>query len=80
MSADEAPHPNCPYNGPLVNHRFDEVVEKVDGINARLDRLNGKVADHESRLVKIETRIAVYMAMAVPLTGGLMWVADKLWK
>lgn len=32
----------------LINSRFDGIEKLVNGVNTRLDRLNGKVFEHES--------------------------------
>lgn len=75
-----APHAGCPFNAPLVAQKFDDLGTKVDGINDRLDKVNGKIADHEKRLITLETRIAAYLAVAAPLAATVMWVLDRVWK
>ena len=67
-----------------VSFTLGEITSKLDGMHEDIKKTNGKVVDHEERIVTIETtesnRKAVkkYMAGVWALVGGLISQAATL--
>lgn len=98
MSDDQIPqHPYCPFSrqewearlsalGSLLDAKIEPVANGITGIHTRLDTLNGKVANHETRLTTLETKRSMqsqrrsdYLQVLIGLSGWGMWAADKWW-
>ena len=45
--------------------RLIRIEAGIDGINTRLDRVNGSLGKHDERLVRVEGKCAAYDALAV---------------
>lgn len=54
-----------------VDTRQEEIFHRLKAIDNHLERLNGKVADHESSLVRIKT-IGMLGIFAIPITINLI--------
>ncbi len=54
-----------------VNTRQEEIFHRLKAIDNHLEKLNGKVADHESSLVRIKT-IGMVGIFAIPITINLV--------
>ena len=54
-----------------VNTRQEEIFQRLKAIDNHLEKLNGKVADHESSLVRIKT-IGMVGIFAIPITINLV--------
>ena len=92
MSGEQQPmHPYCPFLreewegrldalGDLLDAKIAPVTVGISGIQARLDRLNGSVANHEKRLTRLETQRSTLVAVLVSLSGWAVFAIEKLWK
>ncbi len=54
-----------------VDTRQEEIFHRLKAIDNHLEKLNGKVADHESSLVRIKT-IGMVGIFAIPITINLI--------
>ncbi len=54
-----------------VDTRQEEILNRLKAIDNHLEKLNGKVADHESSLVRIKT-IGMVGIFAIPITINLI--------
>jgi uncharacterized Rmd1/YagE family protein len=54
-----------------VDTRQEEIFHRLKAIDNHLDKLNGKVADHESTLVRVKT-IGMLGLFAIPITINLI--------
>jgi len=54
-----------------VDTRQEEIFHRLKAMDNHLERLNGKVADHESSLVRIKT-IGMLGIFAIPITINLI--------
>jgi hypothetical protein len=54
-----------------VDTRQEEIFNRLKAIDNHLEKLNGKVADHESSLVRIKT-IGMVGIFAIPITINLI--------
>ena len=54
-----------------VNTSQEEIFHRLKAIDNHLEKLNGKVADHESSLVRIKT-IGMVGIFAIPITINLV--------
>lgn len=56
---------------------------KVDGINQRLDKLNGSVAKQEERIKSLENDRSKILGLAAGIGSmsgiAVAWVKDKFW-
>ena len=54
-----------------VDTRQEEIFHRLKAIDNHLEKLNGKVAEHESSLVRIKT-IGMVGIFAIPITINLV--------
>ena len=52
-----------------------EVIQReFDGVNARLDKINGKVAEHESDITGLKVQAAYWAGGAVVVASLIGWM------
>jgi len=54
-----------------VSTRQEEMIHRVGRIEKHLERINGKVAEHEASLIKIKT-IGMIAVFVIPLTINII--------
>ena len=59
---------------------MNRLYSGIDGINARLDVLNGRTRRSEERIAVLETRINVYAAVFSVVLTIALFIAGKFWR
>jgi len=72
------------YKGMTADEKLTVLCVKMDNIEARLDSLppcpSPRCGEHESRLTRVETILAVVGASIIVLVPVIMWLVDKVWR
>lgn len=54
-----------------VNTRQEEMYHRVERIEKHLERINGRVAEHEASLIKIKT-LGMVSVLIIPITINIL--------
>lgn len=72
------------YQGMSDSHKLTVLCVKMDNIEQQLDSLppcpSPKCGEHEARLTRVETILAVVGASVIVLVPVIMWLVDKVWR
>lgn len=52
-----------------MNEQHDEIIKKLDGINNRLDRVNGNILDLKLWRAYLTGAVAVIVLLGLPILG-----------
>ena len=69
------------YKGMTADEKLTVLCVKMDNIEARLDSLppcpSPRCGEHEARLTRVETILAVVGGAVITLVPVIMWLLDK---